>query len=155
MKTNAARRKMLGLGLATLGSAALGLLTPLMAIAGQRNRAAFDAKGPADAMKALGADAAVSSSDITLKIADVADNGAVVPVTVSSSIPGADYIAIVVDKNPFPLTAEFELSHGAEAYVSTRIKMGQTSPVRAIVRAGGKTYTTVKEVKVAAGGCGG
>lgn len=155
MKTDLFRRKVLGLGLASIGSTALGLLKPIIVFAADRNKAAFEAKDSGTALKALGADAGASSSDITVKIPDFADNGAVVPVTVSSSLPGADYIAIIVEKNPFPLVAEFEIANGAEAYVSTRIKMAQTSQVRAIVRAGGKTYTAAKEVKVAAGGCGG
>ena len=77
------------------------------------------------------------------------------PVTVTSKIPNTQSISIVVDKNPFPLSSTFEFSNGAESYVSTRLKMGQTSNVIAVIKADGKFYTATKEVKVTIGGCGG
>ena len=85
----------------------------------------------------------------------IAENGAVVPVEVTSRIAGTSSIAILAEKNAQPMIGEFNLSGGAEGFISTRIKMGQTSLVRAVVNAGGKTYTTAKEVKVTIGGCGG
>jgi sulfur-oxidizing protein SoxY len=94
------------------------------------------------------------SRDIAITAPDIAENGAVVPIAITSRIPNTESISIVAEKNPFPLTATFDVSNGAEPYASVRIKMGQTSNVRAIVKADGKFYTTAKEVKVTVGGCG-
>jgi sulfur-oxidizing protein SoxY len=79
----------------------------------------------------------------------------VVPVEVTSGIAGTTSIAILAEKNASPLISNFNLSGGAQGFISTRIKMGQTSLVRAVVKAGGKSYTAAKEVKVTIGGCGG
>jgi len=90
-----------------------------------------------------------------MKIPDIAENGAVVPVTVSTELENVESISIVVDNNPTPLAASFDMSPSMLATVSVRIKMGQSSDVRAIVKADGKLYSTTKEVKVTIGGCGG
>lgn len=134
---------------------AAGLLKPTEVLAAEWNKAAFDAKGMPDALKVLNATGAADSKDITIKAPDIAENGAVVPVEVTSKIAGTSSIALLVEKNANPLTANFDLANGAEGYVSTRIKMGQTSNVRVMVKAGSKFYTAVKEVKVTIGGCGG
>lgn len=134
---------------------AAGLLKPTEVLAAEWNKAAFEAKGMPDALKAIGAAAAADSKDIAIKAPDIAENGAVVPVEVTSKIAGTTGIVLLVEKNAVPLTADFDLSNGADGYVSTRIKMGQTSNVRVVVKAGGKTYSAVKEVKVTIGGCGG
>ena len=134
---------------------AAGLLKPTEVLAADWNKAAFDAKGVPDALKVLNSAGAADSKDITIKAPDIAENGAVVPVEVTSKIAGTSSIALLVEKNANPLTADFTLSNGADGYVSTRIKMGQTSNVRVVVKAGGKSYTAVKEVKVTIGGCGG
>lgn len=134
---------------------AAGLLKPTELLAAEWNKAAFDAKGVPDALKALNSAGAADSKDITIKAPDIAENGSVVPVEVTSKIAGTTNIALLVEKNPSPLTANFDLANGADGYVSTRIKMGQTSNVRVVVKAGGKSYTAVKEVKVTIGGCGG
>lgn len=136
-------------------AAAAGLLKPTQVLASEWNKAAFEAKGVADALKAINASAATDSKDIKIKAPDIAENGAVVPVEVTSAIAGTTGIALLVEKNAQPLAADFNLSNGAEGYISTRIKMGQTSNVRVVVRAGGKVYSAVKEVKVTIGGCGG
>lgn len=133
---------------------AAGLLKPTMALAGAP-RSAFEAKTVGDALKGMGAAGAAQSKDITIKAPDIAENGAVVPVEVTSGIAGTTAIAIVAEKNATPLVADFDLSNGAQGFISTRIKMGQTSLVRAVVTAGGKNYTAAKEVKVTIGGCGG
>lgn len=133
---------------------AAGLLKPTMALAGAP-RSAFEAKTVGDALKGIGAAGAAQSKDITIKAPDIAENGAVVPVEVTSGIAGTTAIAIVAEKNATPLVADFDLSNGAQGFISTRIKMGQTSLVRAVVTAGGKNYTAAKEVKVTIGGCGG
>jgi len=134
---------------------AAGLLKPTEVLAAEWNKAAFDAKGMPDALKVLNATGSADSKDITIKAPDIAENGAVVPVEVTSKIAGTSSIALMVEKNASPLAASFDLANGADGYVSTRIKMGQTSNVRVVVKAGGKSYTAVKEVKVTIGGCGG
>jgi sulfur-oxidizing protein SoxY len=108
----------------------------------------------ADVMKNLGATGATESKDIVITAPDIAENGAVVPIAVSSKLPDTQQISILAEKNPFPLAATFDVSSGGEGYVSTRIKMGQTSDVWAVVKAGGKYYTARKEVKITVGGCG-
>ena len=155
---NSLRRTFLkGAGAAgTVGVAlAAGLLKPGQALASEWNKAAFDAKSIIDALKGIGGSSAADSKDILIKAPDIAENGAVVPVEVTSKIPGTEQISIVVEKNDRPLIAVFNLLNGAEGFVSTRIKMGQTSSVKVLVKAGGKMYTTSKEVKVTIGGCGG
>ena len=132
-----------------------GLLKSGSALAAVWNKAGFEAKATPDALKALGVSGAQSSKDIAMTAPDIAENGAQVPVTVTSRIANTQSISIIADKNPFPLTSTFEFSNGAEGYVSTKLKMGQTSSVIAVVRADGKYYTASKEVKVTIGGCGG
>ena len=90
-----------------------------------------------------------------MKAPDIAENGAVVPVTVESTMKDVQSISIVAEKNALPLIASFDLGAGALPYVSTRIKMGSTMNVQALVKAGGKVYEAKKEVKVTIGGCGG
>jgi sulfur-oxidizing protein SoxY len=153
---NALRRNVLkgaaGAGTVAVAVAA-GLLKPTLAMA-VAPRSAFDAKTVADAMSGLGS-APTDSKDITVKAPDIAENGAVVPVEITSNIPGTTAIAIVAEKNTTPLVAQFDLMGGTEGFISTRIKMGSTALVRAVVTAGGKNYTAAKEVKVTIGGCGG
>ena len=105
-------------------------------------------------LKSLGATGAADSKDIVITAPDIAENGAVVPVEVTSRIPNTEAISIVAEKNPFPLAATFDLANGGEPYTYVRIKMGETSNVRAVVKAGGRFYTAVKEVKITVGGCG-
>lgn len=135
-------------------TAAAGLLKPVSAWAAPWNKTAFESKASADAIKNLGAAELIESKDITITAPDIAENGAIVPVAVTSKIPNTQSISIIAEKNPFPLAASFDISAGGEAYVSTRVKMGQTSDVRAIVKADGKFYTAIKEVKITVGGCG-
>jgi len=139
---------------ALTAAAAAGLVTGRQAFAAPWNKAAFESKAMADAMKSLGAANLIESKDIVITAPDIAENGAVVPVAVTSKIPNTQSIAILAEKNPFPLAAAFDISGGVDGYVSTRVKMGQTSNVRAVVKADGKFYTAVKEVKVTIGGCG-
>ena len=134
---------------------AAGMLKPGAAFAAAWNTNAFTSKDIAEALKNTGYEGAAESSDIVLKAPDIAENGAVVPITATSNIPGTTSIAIFVEKNPTPLIADFSFSNGAEPYISTRIKMAKTSIVRVSVKAGGKNYTTSREVKVTIGGCGG
>lgn len=154
---NALRRNVLkgttGAGAVAVAVAA-GLLKPTQVLAAAP-RSAFEAKNVADALKGIGSSGAAESKDITIKAPDIAENGAVVPVEVTSAIAGTSSIAILAEKNATPLVADFELMGGTQGFVSTRIKMGQTALVRAVVTAGGKSYTAAKEVKVTIGGCGG
>ncbi|HSD60989.1 MAG TPA: thiosulfate oxidation carrier protein SoxY [Burkholderiales bacterium] len=136
-------------------AAAAGLLKPTQVLASEWNKTGFGATTAEDALKSIGATASSNSNDILIKAPDIAENGAVVPIEITSKIPGTQSIALVADKNPFPLVATFNVENGAEGYVHVRIKMGQSSNIRAIVNAGGKTYAAVKEVKVTIGGCGG
>jgi sulfur-oxidizing protein SoxY len=103
----------------------------------------------------MGADNAEESGEINIKAPDIAENGAVVPVTVSTTLPDVESIAIIAANNPVPLIANFNLMDGAEGFVSSRIKMGKSGDVIAVVKSGGKLYRTGKEVKVTIGGCGG
>ncbi|MCX8115038.1 MAG: thiosulfate oxidation carrier protein SoxY [Burkholderiaceae bacterium] len=135
--------------------AAAGLLTAEEALAQQQawNKAAFETKSVGDAIKALGGGAPVK--DIAITAPDIAENGAVVPVGVTSKIPKTQAVYVLVEKNPNVLAAGFNIPAGTEPSVATRIKMGQTSNVYAVVKADGKFYVASKEVKVTLGGCGG
>jgi sulfur-oxidizing protein SoxY len=133
---------------------AAGLIRPGEAQA-QATKATFEAKTVADAMKSMGVANAAESKDIQIKAPDIAENGAVVPIEISSSIPATDSIAVFIDKNPFPFAGSFEVSKGALPFVALRTKIGESSNVRVLVMAGGKPYTAMKEVKVTIGGCGG
>ena len=118
------------------------------------NKAGFESKAITEVLKSLGATSPSDSRDIAITAPDIAENGAVVPVAVTSRIPNTQQISIVAEKNPFPLAATFEVAGGGEGYVSTRIKMGQTSDVWAVVKASGRFYTAKKEIKITVGGCG-
>ena len=142
-----------GLGLFGILAAA-GLITPGQARA-EWNKSAFDAKTIEETLKALGAGTPANSADVQITAPDIAENGAVVPVGVVSALAGVEAIAILIEKNPNPLAASFVLPAGTEATVQTRVKMGQTSDVYALVRAGGKFFMAKKEIKVTLGGCGG
>jgi len=119
------------------------------------NDAAFKTKTLNDTVKALGGQAAAESKDIQINSPDIAENGAVVPISVTSKMGNTESIAILVEKNPNALSANFVIPAGTEAFVSTRVKMGQTSNVTALVKADGKYYYSTKEIKVTLGGCGG
>ena len=152
-------RRLLLKGTATAGvvvvAAASGLLTPRRVLAAWP-KAAFEADNLADTMAAIGGSAEpVDSSDITIKAPDIAENGAVVPISVDAAIDKVEKISIIAEHNPAPLAATFEFGPGAQGFVSTRIKMGKTSNVIALVQADGKLYQASKEVKVTIGGCGG
>jgi len=132
-----------------------GLLTPGRVLAAWPEKA-FNAKGvPEMLQELLGAGTTEESGDIKIKAPDIAENGAVVPVTISTSIAGAESIALFAVNNPAPLVASYDLGEGAEGFVSTRIKMGKSGDVVAVVKSGGKLYSAKKGVKVTIGGCGG
>lgn len=131
-----------------------GLIKPASLWAAAWNKPAFEARALADALKGIGATDATPSSDILIKAPDLAENGARVQIEITSKIPGTRIMAILAEKNPFPLIASFEFDNGAEAFISTYIKMGESANVRAVVNADGKVYTAAKVVKVTIGGCG-
>jgi len=132
--------------------ASAGLITE--AQAEEWNKAAFEGKSLDEVFKALGASTPEKSSLISMNAPDIAENGAVVPVSISSNLK-AQQIAILVEKNPSTLAAQFFIPAGTESFVSTRIKMAQTSNVFGLVKADGKWLMTSKEIKVTLGGCGG
>ena len=149
------RRETLRQSLAVAGLLGATGLFPQFAFAAV-NKAAFDARSIADAVKAYGGAAPVESKDVTLTAPDIAENGAVVPMAVASSLPDLKHLLLLVEKNPNALVAKFDVSDALEPSFSTRAKMGQTSDVYAVaITKDNKAYFAKKEVKVTLGGCGG
>lgn len=140
-----------GLGLA--GNASLDLVRA--ADVAKWPEDAFQQKTESDAIKTLYGTAAEASDKVKLDAPEIAENGAVVPISVSSSLPDVTSIAILVSENPFPLAAAYKIPAGTSGMVSNRLKMAKTSKVVALVEAGGKIYSATREVKVTVGGCGG
>ena len=134
---------------------AAGIVRPGDALAQQLNQAAFELKTLPEALRALGAQSPAASDAIQIKAPEIAENGAVVPIGVESRLPGTQSITLLIEKNPQPLTASFNIPAGTEPSVSTRVKMGQSSDVYALVKADGKFYVAKKEIKITLGGCGG
>lgn len=116
---------------------------------------AFKQKSEADALKALYGRTAEKSDKVSIDAPEIAENGAVVPVSVSSTLPNVTGIAVLVLENPYTLAAAYKIPQGTEAAVSNRLKMAKTSNVVAVVESDGKLYSASKEVKVTVGGCGG
>ena len=146
--------KFMGSVAALAAAGAGGLLRTAESWAASWNKAGFESKALADVLKNLGAANATESRDIVITAPDIAENSALVPVAVTSKIPNTQQISIVAEKNPFPLAATFEMANGAEGYVRTDLKMGQTSDIWAVVKADGKFYVAKTEVKITVGGCG-
>jgi len=133
----------------------VGLMIPHRVLAAWPT-AAFQAKQTSDALQALLGQADANPSDkIRIKAPDIAENGAVVPVTVESDLDGIEEIAILASNNPSPLIASFSIPEGTEGFVSTRIKMGKSGDVVAVVKTKGGVFSANKLVKVTIGGCGG
>lgn len=152
MKT---RREMLAHSATVAGLLATAGMLPQSAQAAW-SESAFAAKTLADAVKALGGSAPVESKDVTITGPDIAENGAVVPVGASSTLPGVKRLLLLVEKNPAALAAVFDLTEHVEPNISTRVKMGQSSNVYAVaMTADGKVLFAQKEIKVTLGGCGG
>ncbi len=148
------RRKTLKQSAVVAGLLAATGLFPQYAFA--FNKVAFEAKTLPDVLKALGAGTPTESKDVVIGGPDIAENGAVVPLSASTSLPGVKQILILVEKNPSALIALFNVSDSVEASFSTRAKMGQSSDVYAVaVMADGRALFAKKEVKVTLGGCGG
>lgn len=147
-----ARRFILKSGIALTALAAI----PRALLAAAWPEKAFSQTAAAKAMvDLLGTDQTTPSDQINLKVPQIAENGAVVPVTVSTTLENVESISIIVEKNPRPLAATFELPPGTLPDLSSRIKMGETSDVMAVVKTDAGLFSTSKEVKVTIGGCGG
>ena len=131
----------------------LGLVTQSQAQAAV-DRASFQVKTLEDALKAIGGTPA-TSDQVAVVSPDIAENGAVVPVGCTSKLPNTTEIYLIVEKNPTPLSCTFMIPAGTAADVQTRLKMGQSTNVVAVVKADGKLFSAVKETKVTLGGCGG
>ena len=129
-------------------------MLPGVAQAFQKN--AFEAKNMADVFKALGLPMPQESDAVMLTAPDIAENGAVVPMTIASSLSGVKTMLLLVEKNPSPLIAQFKTNPAVELQYQTRAKMGESCDVYAVaVQEDGKTWFAKKEVKVTLGGCGG
>lgn len=139
-----------------LGTAAAALAAFPMRLWAEVNRPqpVFDAATLDEVFSALGT-VPEDSDAIVLETPLIAENGAVVPVSVTSNIPGTERVYVMVEMNPNPLAAMFMLPEGAEPFVQARVKMAQTSQVYGVVYANGKYYKTARETKVTLGGCGG
>ena len=135
------------------GLSAMALLVPLRAVAALWNRTAFESKDVKGALAGLEVPTEIPSEDIEIIAPERAENGAVVQVEVRSRIPGTEAIAILAEKNPTPLIANFIFSHGAEPFVITRIKMAETSHIQAIVKSGDQYYIAKRMVEVLENGC--
>ncbi len=133
----------------------LGVMMPRVAMAAWAKEA-FSANEQSAAIKALyGDDAPAESAEVVLDAPDIAENGAVVPVSVSTEMANVESMSIFIENNPSPLAVQFMIPEGTAADVSTRVRMGKTTNVTAVVKADGKLYRATKEVKVTIGGCGG
>jgi sulfur-oxidizing protein SoxY len=152
---NDLRRNLLKSAGAAAALIATGLLKPVLALAATWNKDAFAAKKAEEALKTIGAAGAAPSSDIVIEAPQIAENGAVVPVEITSKIAGTSSIAVLIDKNPYPLVAKFDFMEGALPFVKVNVKMAETSEVRVVAAAGGKNYLATREIKVTIGGCGG
>ncbi len=155
-----ATRRLVLKGAATVTLIGLGTipfsLAPAFAAANDKYpEDAFKQKGEADAIKTLYGKTAESSDKVKLDAPEIAENGAVVPISVSTSMPDVTSISILVAENPNALAASYKIPAGTLPSVANRIKMQKTSNVIAVVEAGGKLYSATKEVKVTVGGCGG
>jgi sulfur-oxidizing protein SoxY len=146
------RRDVLQQGSVYAALAACGLLTARGARAADDDLV-FAAASMREALDALGS-VPTSDTQIVLTAPDRAENGAIVPVTVDSRLPGTQAIFIVVEANPNPMVLRFTVPEGTDAWVSTRIKMAESSKVYAIVRADGRLYAVSRDTQVTVGGCG-
>ena len=140
-----------------VAAAVAGLLVPVRLLAADWPQTAFESDDAGNAIKDYFGDAAVVYSDqVVIKAPLQAENGAVVPIKVTTTLANVESIAIIVEKNPIPFVASLDVLSGASgALFSTRVKMGQTSPVTCLVKAGGKVHRASQVVKVTVGGCGG
>ncbi|MDI1261930.1 MAG: thiosulfate oxidation carrier protein SoxY [bacterium] len=156
---SATRRLVLkGAGMLTLVGLGIVPLDPGKAFAAANDKypeEAFKQKSDADAIKALYGKTAEASDKVKMDAPEIAENGAVVPISVTTTLPDVTSIAFLVSENPNVLIAKYSIPAGTVPSVANRIKMAKTSKVTVLVEAGGKLYSASKEVKVTVGGCGG
>jgi sulfur-oxidizing protein SoxY len=145
----------LTVALVGLGDIPFSLAPALVAANDKWPDEAFKQKGEAEAIKALYGRTAEPSDKVKLDAPEIAENGAVVPISVSTTLDGVTSISFLVADNPNALAASYQIPPGTMPAVANRLKMAKTSNVTAIVEAGGKLYSATKEVKVTVGGCGG
>lgn len=129
-------------------------LVPLQALAAMWNRQAFESGKVEGALQGLGVTGDEASPEIEIIAPQLAENGAIIQIEVTSRIPGTEAISILAERNPTPLIANFMFSNGAEPYLITRIKMAETADLKVIVKAGDKYYSASRRIEVAIGGCG-
>ena len=150
----ATRRELLKTTGALGALVSLGIITAEQAHAAAESRPGFVSKDLAGALQAIGGKGA-ESGKIKVSAPDIAENGAVVPIGATSELPNTTDMWVLVEKNPNPLAAAFSFPAGTDSDVDLRVKMGQTSDVYVIVKAGGQLQYAKKETKVTLGGCGG
>jgi sulfur-oxidizing protein SoxY len=138
-----------------LGNIPFGLAPAFAAANDKYPEDAFKQKSDADAIKALYGKTAEASDKVKLDAPEIAENGAVVPIGVSTTLADVTSISFLVSENPNALVASYKIPAGTVPSVANRIKMAKTSNVIVVVEAGGKLYSATKEVKVTVGGCGG
>jgi sulfur-oxidizing protein SoxY len=138
-----------------LGNIPLGFASAFAAANDKYPEDAFKAKSDADAIKSLYGKTAEPSDKVTLDAPEIAENGSVVPISVTTTLADVTSISFLVSENPNALAASYKIPAGTLPGVANRLKMAKTSNVIAIVEAGGKLYSATKEVKVTVGGCGG
>jgi sulfur-oxidizing protein SoxY len=138
-----------------LGDLPFGLAPAFAAANDKYPEDAFKQKGDADAIKSLYGKTAEPSDKVKLDAPEIAENGAVVPISVASTLADVTSISILVSENPNALAASYKIPAGTLPSVANRLKMAKTTNVIAIVEAGGRLYSATKEVKVTVGGCGG
>lgn len=150
------RREFLQAGTALSLAFAAGALKPSDVFGADWDNKIFDAKTVSEAVWAMGGEVAVESREVTLSGPELVGSGFVVPMSMESKIPNTDFMLVVVQKNPIPVTCGFAIPPGTQAYISTRIKMGETSTIYGIARANGKYYvgSTMIKVRAGGGGCG-
>lgn len=146
--------------LATVGQwaaalAAVTVLRPIAALAAERNLKAFEAKSLDAVLSAYGGGSAKESAEVVLTTPEIAENGAVVPVTVESKLAGTQSVSVLIEKNPGVLAARFAFGEGVDPYVATRVKVAETCNVIALVQTADGYFYAQKPVKVTLGGCGG
>src|SRR5947208_4573941 len=138
-----------------LGNLSFSLLPAFAAANDKYPEDAFKQKSDAEAIKALYGKTAEPSDKVKMDAPEIAENGAVVPVSVTTTLADVTSIAFVASENPVALIAQYKIPAGTVPSVANRIKMAKTSNVIVVVEAGGKLYSATKEVKVTVGGCGG
>jgi sulfur-oxidizing protein SoxY len=139
-----------------IGLGNLPFVAPALAAANDKYpEEAFKAKSEADAIKSLYGKTAEASDKVKMDAPEIAENGAVVPVSVTTTLADVTSISFLVSENPVVLVASYKIPAGTMPSVANRIKMAKTSNVIVVVEAGGKLYSAAKEVKVTVGGCGG